>query len=154
MTSLFLFAAEVRHCLCMIFLTTYNIQQRQAVQSDHRRSEAGGRPKVKEPLTGTRKMRKVSCNIIRSFLQDAQWVYDKLHDCFDREKIGSCRSGMLMAPGLFSFSSYCYPQVRGLTQFVSIKYTNKDRLSNLTVEDLRQVGDLWEEIKASSHKIY
>ncbi|KAK3774120.1 hypothetical protein RRG08_065781 [Elysia crispata] len=33
-----------------------------------------------------------------SFLQDAQWVYDKLHDCFDREKIGSCRSGMLMAP--------------------------------------------------------
>ncbi|KAK3774121.1 hypothetical protein RRG08_065782 [Elysia crispata] len=44
MTSLFLFAAEVRHCLCMIFLTTYNIQQRQAVQSDHRRSEAGGRP--------------------------------------------------------------------------------------------------------------
>ena len=49
MTSLFLFAAEVRHCLCMIFLTTYNIQQRQAVQSDHRRSEAGGRPVSFDP---------------------------------------------------------------------------------------------------------
>ncbi|KAK3769387.1 hypothetical protein RRG08_029016 [Elysia crispata] len=32
----------------------------------------------------------------------------------------------------------------------NIQHINRDRLSNLAVEDLRQVGDLWEEIKASS----
>ena len=46
---------------------------------------------------------------------------------------------------VFFFLKYEKPVLlvsRGLTQFVLIKYTNKDRLSNLTVEDLRQVGDL------------